>query len=387
MQAAWDLFIDSGKLAPDLDPMIAASWRRCAARLQPQDTPQWAYAAGPLALASTQQNLVRQVARPIMEDVCQYMQGSGALLILTDGSGRLSDLFGDGDLENEARALGFRTDAYLDEGRIGTNAFTLALLEAVPVQIVGAEHFLRCFHGLFTAGAPIFHPVGNPIGILGLLCRLEQHGTQSLGLVFAAAKAVENQLLAEQVIREANVQGSEFLATLDGVADGILAWTPQGIVTHLNVQGGRLLGVRPSLLVGRPLTDHIGLPDLLARSVEQGVELDDLAGVILVDNAPLNCSTSLRVVRQRGGEPAEFILTLRPVIQPHLSAPQAGSARVGHSRLAPPVAVQTFRELEREAIINALRVAGGNHSKAAESLSISRTTLYRKLREMDITTP
>jgi transcriptional regulator of acetoin/glycerol metabolism len=39
---------------------------------------------------------------------------------------------------------------------------------------------------------------------------------------------------------------------------------------------------------------------------------------------------------------------------------------------------------EREAVLDALRDAGGNRSKAAQTLGIGRTTLYRKLREFGI---
>ena len=49
--------------------------------------------------------------------------------------------------------------------------------------------------------------------------------------------------------------------------------------------------------------------------------------------------------------------------------------------------VRTIREMERVAIVNALQAARGNHSKAAHSLSISRNTLYRKMKEMGVANP
>jgi DNA-binding NtrC family response regulator len=41
----------------------------------------------------------------------------------------------------------------------------------------------------------------------------------------------------------------------------------------------------------------------------------------------------------------------------------------------------TLRELEREYILEILREAGGNKSRAAELLGLDRKTLYRKLDE------
>ena len=49
----------------------------------------------------------------------------------------------------------------------------------------------------------------------------------------------------------------------------------------------------------------------------------------------------------------------------------------------PPPGRTTLSALERRAVAEALEAAGGNVSKAARTLGISRTTLYRKLRQYD----
>jgi transcriptional regulator of acetoin/glycerol metabolism len=46
--------------------------------------------------------------------------------------------------------------------------------------------------------------------------------------------------------------------------------------------------------------------------------------------------------------------------------------------IAPP-GLSRMAELERDAILNALRDAAGNKQAAAERLGLSRSTLYRKL--------
>jgi DNA-binding NtrC family response regulator len=43
----------------------------------------------------------------------------------------------------------------------------------------------------------------------------------------------------------------------------------------------------------------------------------------------------------------------------------------------------TMAEIERAAIVGALRESGGNRRKAAERLGIGERTLYRKLREYE----
>jgi transcriptional activator for dhaKLM operon len=318
LKTAWDQFVGSGRLAPDLDPLIASSWRRCAPRLDPHGLPHWVYAgANRLPLASVQHSFLGMVARPVMEDIYQFIEGSGALLILTDPSACVFEMFGDPDIEADTRTLGFRPGAFLDESSIGTNAFSLALMEGTPAQVLGPEHFLQRFHFLYSAAAPIHDPAGNPIGIIGLLQKHPDQMPQSLGVVFAAARAIENQLQAEHFIREANDQATEFNATLDAVSEGILAWTTQGIVTHLNGQGGRLLGIKPSMIVGRPLIDHLTLSESLSRAAGRGEELNDVEASFKVDGEKQEFSVSLRIIRNRAGEPEAFIVTLRPMAQVH----------------------------------------------------------------------
>jgi transcriptional regulator of acetoin/glycerol metabolism len=318
LEAAWAQFIASGQLAPELDPVIAGSWQRCSRRLNPRGRPQWIYASpSMLPLISVPHSFLRMVARPVMEDVYQYIEGSGALLLLTDAAACVFELLGDPAIEALARSLGFKPGAFLDESRIGTNAFSIALVDGIPVQVAGPEHFLQEWHGLYTAAAPIHDPAGNAIGTIGLLQKQGEALPLSLGVVFAAAKAVENQLQSEYCIREANAQASEFNATLDAVSEGILAWTTQGIVTHLNGQGGRLLDLKPTMIVGRPLMDHLTLSENIARAAASGEELNDVEASFMVGGEKHDFSVSLRVIRRPSGESEAFIVTLRPLAQVH----------------------------------------------------------------------
>jgi DNA-binding NtrC family response regulator len=51
------------------------------------------------------------------------------------------------------------------------------------------------------------------------------------------------------------------------------------------------------------------------------------------------------------------------------------------------VQVKSIAELERQAILDAIRVLDGDKLKAAKLLGIGKTTLYRKLKEYGISDP
>src|ERR1043165_6292626 len=155
---SWQQFTSTGKIVEDagLNSLVMASWMRCSLRMNPNAPLQWTYASEN-ALQSTlkQHTTLRNIARPIMEDIHQFMEDSRITLILTDSSGCLLEVFGEPSLTAELQTMGFRSGAYLDEGHLGTNAIAVTLFEATPSQIVGPEHFYISLHELSSVAAPI----------------------------------------------------------------------------------------------------------------------------------------------------------------------------------------------------------------------------------------
>jgi transcriptional activator for dhaKLM operon len=312
IKETWTHFINTGKVLPEMDPLITASWLRSAPRLNPLSPPQWTYLSDDvLPLTLNQHASLRRIARPLMEDIHQFIEGSGAMLILSDSTNCVLELLGDTDIMGYADTLGLRQGAFLDESRLGTNALAVALIEGCPAYVVGPEHFLTCFHTLSTAAAPIFEPEGHPVGVIGLLEIVSQCNPQSPGVVLAAAKAIENQLQADLFIWEANTQASELNATLDAISEGVLTWTGQGVIMHLNNQAGQLLGLAPATVVGRPLAEYITLPEGLARAAARGEELSDVETSLGVNGAQQACLVSLRIICNL------YIATLRRIEQVH----------------------------------------------------------------------
>lgn len=316
LKASWESFIATGKPPPVADPLVAISWQRCAPRLNPLRPPQWVYLSDDvLPLTLNQHTSLRRIARPLMEDIHQFIEGSGAMLLLLDSTNCMLESLGDTNMMSYADTLGLRRGAFLDESRLGTNAFAVALIEGCPAHVVGPEHFLSCFHALSTAAAPIFELEGHPVGVIGLLEMVSQCSPQSLGVAMAAARAIENQLQADLLIRETNTQATELNATMDAISEGVLAWTARGVVMHLNNQVGQLLSLAPTAVVGRPLAEHIILPEGLARAVARGEELSDVETSLGVNGTQRECLVSLRIICNPDGQPETYIATLRRIEQ------------------------------------------------------------------------
>jgi DNA-binding NtrC family response regulator len=74
--------------------------------------------------------------------------------------------------------------------------------------------------------------------------------------------------------------------------------------------------------------------------------------------------------------------TIDPLPAPAM-APVSSSGGTGPRAPATPIA-KSLRELEKEGILAALAVTGGNKAQAAAILEIDRSTLYKKLKDYDI---
>jgi transcriptional regulator of acetoin/glycerol metabolism len=212
--------------------------------------------------------------------------------------------------------LGLRPGAFLSEARVGTTALGISVTDSTPALVVGPEHFLDCLHPLCSAAAPVFDlKEGRAIGAIGLLGQCTAYHAYWLGLVVAAARAVENQLSADEFVQEANLHAAELNATLNAISEGVVAWSADGLLTHLNAQAGELLGLNPAAAVGHPLNAYLTLPAAVVRAGAAGEEVNDLETSIGVEGLPRECLVSLRIVRDAAGGPLAYIATLRRIEQ------------------------------------------------------------------------
>ena len=320
LKSAWELFTSTGKILEDagLNPLVSASWMRCGLRMNPNGLLNWTYASeNTLKSTLKQHTTLRNIARPIMEDIYQFMEGCRTVLILTDSTGCMLEMIGEPGLMMELQSLGLRSGAYLDEGHLGTNAIAVSLFEAMPAQIVGPEHFYPSLHEFSSVSAPIHEMEGHPVGILGLVETVQQHSEQSFGVVVAGARAIENQLHADLIVREANAKTAELHATIDSITEGVLAWSGKGIIMHLNDQAGKTLHLSPTMVVGRPMSDFFSLPENIARAAALGHELTDIETAFIVDGIPRECLVSLRIIPSQENDALVYIMTIRRIEQVH----------------------------------------------------------------------
>lgn len=312
MQQAWERFTANQQLDPVVPPLIASSWRRCWGRVNPNKSVEFTRMGRDHLLASQTASFdLMAIARPVMEDVYQCVQTSGTALILTNSVGCILDVVGDEDIIRIMESWGAGLGAILSEERVGTTSVGLALAERMPVQVAGAEHFVRQFHVATGAAAPMFDISGRLLGVLGLVMPLERYHIHSLGMVTAAARAIENQHQSDLLMGEQNIQLGQLNTILSSISDGILVLNTGHMLVHANHAASQMLGIPAHSMMGRPAGLLFSLPAFVEEAIQQRKPLNDVEGLIRIDERQVGCLISLDFVFQSPGKLQWTIVTLR----------------------------------------------------------------------------
>ncbi|MCR4405689.1 MAG: sigma 54-interacting transcriptional regulator [Anaerolineae bacterium] len=275
--AAWQQFTQQGTCNfAALDPAVMRSWQRCwQIGLDPYVSPMAMRREDAEALERRRHahfDLIA-IARPFMEDIYQFVGERDIVVYLADRDSCILDAVGDPSLRELLQGRGFDCGLLLSEELCGTNATALALNEGVPVQVAGPEHYCVAFHALTGTAAPVLAPAGELIGVLSIVTLESKGHPHTLGIVMAAAKAIENQLQADLSLTDACHHLAELNAALQAMSKGVVFLDTYGRVTHLNARAGEILGFPHRKAMGRELTSLVRLPSEVEGAIARQVAL------------------------------------------------------------------------------------------------------------------
>ena len=137
-------FLRSGTPIPDeaVRPEILRSWKRCWGSHVPMEHGNKEI----LPLDAVEERIARrnslcQVAFPYLDGLYDFIRGSEFLLLFSDEEGYILYARGDEDISRTARENGLVKGACRSESRLGTNGIGTVLVDRIPLQVFGAEHY------------------------------------------------------------------------------------------------------------------------------------------------------------------------------------------------------------------------------------------------------
>ena len=189
-------------------------------------------------------------AEPFMHQLYSFVKGTEFFALLTDSEGCILTIIGDETILSEAFSYKMMPGAYMDESSIGTNAMGTALAEEMPVQISGDEHYIEAYHKWTCSASPIRDTSGTIIGVLDLTGYCELVHPHTLGMVVAAAKAIERMLQVQEYNHALELAKLYNETIIDSISAGILTAGLDGTIKTVNHYAPELFGYTTSEIRG-----------------------------------------------------------------------------------------------------------------------------------------
>ena len=333
---------------------IERSWRRClAAGLRPEQRVAFDVITEQAARRTNEaHHELLQAATPALSGLARATAGTRYFAMLTDANGVVVGVDGLIDASDPRVSAIARVGVDLSERSIGTSAISAALSEHQPVWLHRGEHFFDDTAIYSCAGAPIFGPTGDCVGMLDLTGVEVTERPELKHLVAQSARSVENALTLRQprkLLVRLNWPGQP-----SSDSDGLLCLDADGQVTAANQSARQMLSG-------------------LAR-VSSALHADELFAMpyqLLFDAARRMSSSGSNAV-------IELPLWSGLRIQARMELSGQIAVSMGVSDTAQRGALP-LKDIEMALVREAVATARGNVAEAARALGISRATVYRKL--------
>ncbi len=358
LAAEWRRFRTGMPVDPAIvRPMIKASWERCRRAALPCDSLELCpIDTEALSRATTHNRELVESAKHLMDKLVLSIHLSQSVVTLVDTGGLVLHASARSqDLENVPYGVPGRR---CDEATLGTNGMGLCIVEKKPVHVISSEHYSSSLHYLSCAAAPIHNVTGQLIGALNLAISTENFHQHTMGLVEAAAHAIEEHLRLRRLVRDQKI----ILELLD---DGVIVLGRDGVIASINRQACDMLGL-PVQPTGESISDYILSGEVLRAILADRKSFYDREVTFQLREGRLTCALSCAPFGDDG-----VILTLR----------EARRMRKYAARVAGAKAVYTFENIVGDAapLREALRLARVASQSEATTLLLGESGTGKEL--------
>ncbi|SKC88924.1 sigma-54-dependent Fis family transcriptional regulator [Maledivibacter halophilus] len=218
-----------------------------------------------------------KTAKPFMNSLHKIVGNSGLLVRLTDKDGYVLECIGDMNLFDKYGSLNIYKGCNVKEEVIGTNAIGTALYTKKPVQVIGAEHFCKQYHGWSSSACPIRNNKGEIIGILSMTGPYEKVHSHTLGMIVASAEAIEKQLKLDLINKQLEIAIKHFHAIMESISDGLICINTRGIVTDINLFARKKLLLKEKDIIGKSIKNILfeDYSDRILKAIKKGRKFEE----------------------------------------------------------------------------------------------------------------
>jgi transcriptional regulator of acetoin/glycerol metabolism len=294
------------------------------------------------------------------------LAGTACQAILTDAKGVVVHATHSAATHDQVLRLASRVGVNLAEECVGTTAPGMVVRTGQPSSVRTAEHFFECMQILQCAAAPIRDIHQQVAGVLDVSIESQPFSFDAASMVALHATSIENRLLQIQS-REHIVVRLQTIPTLLGTPmEGLAGVNSDGLLTWVNGAAARLLNV-PQVGLSMRMSEVFGLELRVLTALTRRVDAT-------MHHLPNGLAVWLLAHMQSADGAKEVFSLYDPQEDAQAMAePEPATAAPDMT----PALPTSLRESEQQLVERTLAEYGGNVSKAARALGVSRGLVYR----------
>ncbi|EMS81491.1 GAF modulated sigma54 specific transcriptional regulator, Fis family [Desulfotignum phosphitoxidans DSM 13687] len=310
----WAEFLKTGKVTdPNFNQKVLQSWMRSRqAEIDPHTGGVGRDFLSLTKLESRNEKLIIQ-AEQVLDTLYQCLRGSGFMIVLIGKNGHILRSMGELESLRRAEKFNFGPGAHWTEEAVGTNGIGTSLAFGQPAQVTGPEHYCECQQPWTCSSAPIRTGSGEIIGFVDISGPRERASEHQLGMVVAAAHAIEDRIVLEESYDQLNDTNQYLEAILNSVSEGIVAVNAKGVVTSLNKKAAKTLRLHPREVIGQSLIASVssqGESKNFFKTRSAGMIKEEVQ--VKVPSGKGIFSAKANPVISKGKNNLGYVLTLKP---------------------------------------------------------------------------
>lgn len=243
----WDTYINKGK---PLDPkkrtvrkIIYDSWIISKKNgVEPFKAKGGQISPAKLHIILKEKRELMDLAHPYMRKMFSFIKETNCIVALSDENGNVIDLVrSNGDITQKQAISKLQIGSNRSEKFAGTNGIGLCLRLDQPVQIIGAEHFLKLHHMYICSAAPIHDENGALIGCLDIIGPMGFMHEHTLGMVCSAVDGIEKGIAMKKALASLDATNRQIEAIIETINIGIILVNKKGHFLKYNTKALQLL--------------------------------------------------------------------------------------------------------------------------------------------------
>ncbi|MFA8300905.1 MAG: sigma 54-interacting transcriptional regulator [Hyphomicrobiales bacterium] len=251
-------------------------------------------------------------AAPFMKYLFNSINSKNFYLILTNEKAETLKIIGNNDHLRAHSISKFLPDSVMDESHIGPNAIWKAIKENKPIQF--CLSFLEECSGrpLTCSAVPIHNIEGKVIGALNISGFSKDVHQHTLGMVVAAARAIENRLENKYITQQLFESNQFAWSMMNNLSYGMFAIDLNDKIHWVNDTACRTLNIRRSYLIDHSINEIYAHFDKARNAILNNTTYADEESCFDLDHLNEKFLFNAHPIRTKDGEHHGVLLSFRP---------------------------------------------------------------------------